>query len=61
LLLEVVVVAFGLMSRVVTAARFGRGWTGREGLRWRIARLEEENAALRDEQQRLEAEGERLR
>jgi transposase len=30
-------------------------------LRWRIARLEEENAALRDQQQRLEAERERLR
>ena len=30
------------------------------GLRWRLAQLEDQNAALREEQQRLEAERERL-
>jgi hypothetical protein len=34
---------------------------GLDGWRWRIARLEDENAALRQEQQRLEAEREQLR
>jgi transposase len=49
------------MSRVATGAQVGRDRAGPGGLRWRIARLEDENAALRDEQQRLEAERERLR
>jgi transposase len=49
------------MSRVATAPQPGRGPTGPAGLRWRIARLEDDNAALRDERQRLQAEGERLR
>jgi transposase len=34
---------------------------GLGGLRWRLAQLEDQNAALREEQQRLEAERERLR
>src|SRR4029450_14055441 len=34
---------------------------GLDGLGWRVAWLEDENAALREEQQRLEAERERLR
>ena len=41
--------------------RSGRGPAGPGGLRWRLARLEDENAELREEQQRLEAERERLR
>jgi hypothetical protein len=49
------------MSTVATGAQVGRGPAGSGGLRWRLARLEDENAALRDEQQRLEAERERLR
>jgi transposase len=49
------------MSRVVTVAQPGRGPTGPAGLRWRIARLEDETAALCDEQRRLQAQGERLR
>ena len=48
------------MSRVATGAQVGRGPAGPGGLRWRLARLEDENAALRDEQQRLERERERL-
>jgi len=39
----------------------GRAPAGPGGLRWRLARLEDENAGLREEQQRLEAERERLR
>jgi predicted nuclease with TOPRIM domain len=49
------------MSRVATGAQIGRDPAGPDGLRWCLARLEDENAALRDEQQRLEAERERLR
>jgi transposase len=49
------------MSTVATGPQTARDPAGPGGLRWRIARLEDENAALRDEQQRLEAERERLR
>ena len=49
------------MSRVATGAQVGRDPAGPGGLRWRLARLEDENAALREQQQRLEAERERLR
>jgi transposase len=48
------------MSRVATGAQVGRGPAGSSGLRWRLARLEDENAALREEQQRLDRERERL-
>jgi transposase len=48
------------MSTVATGVQIGRGLAGPGGLHRRVARLEEENAALRDEQQRLEAERERL-
>jgi transposase len=48
------------MSRVATGVQIGRDRAGPGGLRRRIARLEDENAALRDEQQRLEGERERL-
>jgi hypothetical protein len=58
---EAAVVAFGLMSMVAKGMQTGRGPAGPGGLRWRLARLEDENAALREEQQRLEAERERLR
>jgi transposase len=49
------------MSTVATGPQTARDPTGPGGLRWRLARLEDENAALREEQQRLEAERERLR
>ncbi len=45
---------------VVTGAQTARDPAGLGELRGRIARLEEENAALREEQRRLEAERERL-
>jgi transposase len=48
------------MSRVATGTRIGRDPAGPGGLRWRLARLEDENAGLRDEQQRLERERKRL-
>jgi transposase len=48
------------MAAEATGAQIGRGLAGPAGLRWRIARLEEQNAALREEQRRLEAERERL-
>jgi transposase len=48
------------MSTLATGAQIGRDPAGPGGLGWRIARLEDENAALRDEQRRLEAERERL-
>jgi transposase len=48
------------MSTVATGAQVGRDRAGPGGWRWRLARLEDENAALRDEQQRLEGERERL-
>src|SRR5512133_3759896 len=49
------------MSTVAPGAQVGRDPAGPDGLRWRLARLEDENAELRDEQRRLEAERERLR
>jgi transposase len=49
------------MSRVATGAWAGRDPAGTGGLRGRLARLEDENAALREEQQRLESERARLR
>jgi transposase len=49
------------MSRQASGGQAGRDAAGLGGLRWRIARLEDDNAALRDEQQRLQAERERLR
>jgi transposase len=49
------------MSTVATGAQIGRDPAGPGGLCWRLARLEDENAALREQQQRLEAERERLR
>src|SRR6266508_1509826 len=49
------------MSMVAKGLQTGRGPAGPGGLRWRLARLEDENAGLREEQQRLEAERERLR
>jgi FtsZ-binding cell division protein ZapB len=48
------------MSMVAKGMRTGRGPAGPGGLRWRLARLEDENAALREEQQRLEREQQRL-
>ena len=48
------------MAAEATGAPVGRGLAGTAGLRWRIARLEEQNAALREQQRRLEAERERL-
>ena len=48
------------MSTVSTGARTGRDPAGSDGWRWRLAWLEDQNAALRDEQQRLEAEREQL-
>jgi predicted RNase H-like nuclease (RuvC/YqgF family) len=54
------VVTFGLVSRVATGVQTARP-AGPGELRWRLARVEEENAALREEQQRLGAEGQRLR
>jgi transposase len=49
------------MSTVAPGAQVGRDPASPDGLRWRLARLEDENAELRDEQRRLEAERERLR
>jgi transposase len=49
------------MSMVAKGMQTGRGPAGPGGLCWRLARLEDENAGLREEQQRLEAERERLR
>jgi len=49
------------MSMVAKGMQTGRVPAGPGGLRWRLARLEDENAGLREEQQRLEAERERLR
>ena len=49
------------MSRQASGVQAGRDAAGVGGLRWRIARLQDENTALRDAQRRLEAEGERLR
>ena len=43
------------MVRVATGVQTGRDPVGVGGLRERITRLEDENAALREEQQRLEA------
>jgi transposase len=48
------------MSTVATDGQAARATTDPGGLRWRLARLAEENAALRQEQQRLEREHERL-
>jgi transposase len=58
---DVTAVAFGLMSMVVTGVQAARDPAGLGELHGRIARLEDENAALREEQQRLETERERLR
>src|SRR5919201_5200942 len=49
------------MSRQARGAQTGREPAGLGGLRWRIARLEDENGALREQQQLLEQERERLR
>ena len=49
------------MSRVVGDAGTGRGLTDAGEWRARVAWLEDENAALREDQERLEAERERLR
>src|SRR6266545_4707721 len=49
------------MSMVAKGLQTGRGPADPGGLRWCLARLEDDNAALREEQQRLEAERERLR
>jgi transposase len=49
------------MSMAARGMQTGRGPAGPGGLRWRLARLGDENAGLREEQQRLEAERERLR
>src|SRR5512132_1002329 len=49
------------MTRQARGPQTGRGSAGLDGLGWRVAWLEDENAALREEQQRLEAEHERLR
>jgi uncharacterized protein (DUF3084 family) len=49
------------MATMPTGARAGRDPAGLGGLRWRLAQLEDQNAALREELQRLEAERERLR
>jgi transposase len=48
------------MSMVATGVQTARDAADPGGLRWRLARLEDENAALRDEQQRLEREHDRL-
>jgi hypothetical protein len=48
------------MSTVTTGAGTGRDPAGSDGWRWRLAWLEDQNAALRDEQQRLAAEREQL-
>jgi hypothetical protein len=61
LTLDGVAVAFGLVSTVAAGAQTARDPAGPGGLRWRVARLEDENAGLREEQQRLERERERLR
>jgi predicted phage gp36 major capsid-like protein len=49
------------MSMTAAGVQVDHDPAGLDGWRWRIARLEDENAALRQEQQRLEAEREQLR
>ena len=49
------------MSRQARGTQTGRDPAGPGGLRWRIVRLEDENAALREQQQQLGQERERLR
>jgi transposase len=49
------------MSMTAAGLQVDHSPAGLDGWRWRIARLEDENAALREEQQRLEAEREQLR
>jgi FtsZ-binding cell division protein ZapB len=49
------------VSTVAVGSVAARELAGRTALQGRIARLEDENAALRQQQQRLEAERERLR
>jgi transposase len=49
------------MSMTAAASRVSHDLAGLDGLRWRVARLEDENAALRDEQEQLRADLERLR
>ena len=49
------------MSRQASGVQVVRDPAGLGGLRWRLARLEDENAGLREEQRQLEAERERLR
>src|SRR5512133_2014285 len=49
------------MSMAAKGMQTGRAPASPGGLGWRLARLEDENAGLREEQQRLEAERERLR
>src|SRR5512133_472691 len=49
------------MSRQARGRQTGRDPAGPGGLRWRIVRLEDENAALREQQRQLGQERERLR
>jgi hypothetical protein len=49
------------MSTVAAHPQTARDPAGQGGLRWRLAWLEDENAALRGERQRLEAERQQLR
>src|SRR5512132_1275667 len=49
------------MSRQASGVQVVRDPASLGGLRWRLARLEDENAGLREEQRQLEAERERLR
>ena len=49
------------MSRQARGTQTGRDPAGPGGLRWRIVRLEDENAALREQQRQLGQERERLR
>src|SRR4029450_1482458 len=49
------------MSRQARGTQTGRDPAGPGGLRWRMVRLEEENAALREQQRQLGQERERLR
>jgi hypothetical protein len=49
------------MSRQASGVQVVRDPAGLGGLRWRLARLEDENAGLREEQRQLEAERERRR
>src|SRR4029453_11375108 len=48
------------MSMVAKGMQIGRAPAGPGGLRWRLARLEDENARLRREEERVRAERERL-